>query len=76
MNKLEIAFWIAVGVAAMFVGHFAYLVAQKGWGWGLAKIKAWWAKGKADVTADVAAAKSDIATLKTDVANLKNKVGL
>lgn len=48
---LKIILIAASGALLVIVLRFAWLVAQKGWGWGLTVIHAWVNRGKADLTA-------------------------
>jgi hypothetical protein len=62
--------------------YLAYMIGGHGGAWVLAKIKAIWAKARADAVAvgtvakaDFDALKSEFAALQADVAALKTKVG-
>ena len=39
---------LSAGAFLVIVARFGWLVLQKGWGWGLAKLHGWWNAGKAD----------------------------
>jgi len=54
---------------AIFVGvvWFGVLWAKKGWSWGVAKLKAWWNAGKADL----AALDTRLKAVEADVKHLK-----
>jgi hypothetical protein len=48
---IKVVLIAASGALLVIVLRFGWLVGQKGWGWGLALIHAWWNRGKADFTA-------------------------
>lgn len=60
---------IAAGAFLVFGGWFIFLWAKKGWTWGVAKLKAWWSAGSADITK----LKSDFAALVSRVTALESK---
>jgi hypothetical protein len=65
MDKTQLALGIVLGAGAILLARFGYLVAKKGWGWGLAKLKAWWNS-----------AKNDLAAVEARVTALEVHVGL
>jgi hypothetical protein len=80
--------FLVPGVAVAVVAYFVYLAATKGLPVALAKAKAWWTRGKADLVGlkgDVTAAQAKLATipdtivadverLKADIAALQANV--
>jgi hypothetical protein len=62
---------VAGGVGVLSVGFvwFGYLTVTKSGAWALAKLKAWWTKGKADL----ATLKSDLAAVESRVTSLEHK---
>jgi hypothetical protein len=66
---MEVLFYVAVGAVLTGIGLFIFQWVKKGWAWGVAKLKAWWSKGKADL----AALDTRLKTVEADVATLKTK---
>lgn len=61
---------LATGAFLVIVARFAWLVAQKGWGWGLAMLHAWANRGKADI----AEFQTGLTTLEDRIAGLEPRI--
>ena len=68
---------LSAGAFIVIVARFGWLVAQKGWGWGLAKLHAWWSAGKADfagLETGLSAVEVGLSTLEGRVTAIEQKV--
>ena len=68
---------LSAGAFLVIVARFGWLVLQKGWGWGLAKLHGWWNAGKADfagLETGLSAVEVGLSTLEGRVTAIEQKV--